>query len=281
MMQNDTHDDRVRSYFDAHAEDWSRAYKDRDESPETEVRGANDAVLGERLRLAVELTADVDPSARVLDAGCGAGPLTVALAERGHNVLAVDIAPQMLELCSADVARRGLEDKVELACGNVLEMGLEPGSFGAIYALGFLQYQEDEIASLRELLALLAPGGRLIVSGPNKRRLGNLFGLWDHVTGLRRRMARKRGAGPDELDRLLAISTHNYSPGRLRRLVTEAGFEHRATKPHGYVNYALIGPMLGTGGELALHRFFTGASRVLPLGYFANDVVVLAKRPQG
>jgi 2-polyprenyl-3-methyl-5-hydroxy-6-metoxy-1,4-benzoquinol methylase len=278
MSTDETHSDRVRTYFDTHAEEWSRAY--RAGSTDDRPRGANDVVLGERLRLALELTADRATGACVLDAGCGAGPLTVALAERGHRVTAVDLSPQMVELCRSAVAARGVRGSVELACGDVLEMGLEPASFDVVYALGFLQYQEDEVAALRGLGALLAPGGRLVVSGPNRRRIGNLLGLWDHVTGLRRRLASARGDGrPGELDQLLAISTNSYSLGRFRSLLAEAGLEHLAGRPHGYVSYALIGPTIGPGGELALHRFFTRASRVLPIGHFANDLVVLAARP--
>lgn len=270
-MSAETHNERVRSYFDSHAEDWSRAYR--------ETRGANDVVLGERLRLALELTADVEPPARVLDAGCGAGPLTVELARRGYRVVAADLSPEMVELCRDALTEADVDaTAVELACGDILGLGLEAGSFDVVYALGFLQYQEDEAAALACLRELLEPGGRLVVSGPIRRRLGNVFGLWDHVSGLRRRLSKSRP--PDELDELLTISTHTYSVGRLRRLLAAAGFEPLASRPHGFVNYALIGPRLGASGELALHRFFTSVSRVLPIDRFANDLVALAARPE-
>jgi len=278
-----SHSDRVRSYFDTHAQDWSRAYRPAPEGEPDEAssRGANDVVLAERLRLALDLTSELAPASTVLDAGCGAGPLTVELARRGHRVVAVDLSPQMIDLCQRAVVAAGVDPSVELACGDILEMGRAPKSFDAIFAMGFLQYQNDEQAALRGLRALLRPGGRLVVSGPNRRRLGNVFGLWDHVSGMRRRLSKSlRGSAADELDELLSISTNSYSIGRFRGLLTDAGFEHLTTVPHGYVNYALIGPLLGPNGELALHRFFTRVSRAAPIGHFANDLVALAARPE-
>ena len=96
------HTERVRSYFDSRAEDWSQAYR--------QPSSSNDVVLGERLRLALTLTEDVAPAASALDAGCGAGLLTVALARRGYRVTAVDLSPSMVELCRDALRGAGLPE---------------------------------------------------------------------------------------------------------------------------------------------------------------------------
>ena len=273
-MSGGDHSERVRSYFDSHAEDWSEAYR--------QPRGANDVILAERLRLALVLTENVSSNASALDAGCGAGPLTVALARRGYRVTAVDLSPRMVELCHHALAEAGIDaGSVHLSCGDSLQMELGAGPFDVIYALGFLQYQEDERQALERLLQLLRPGGRLVVSGPIGRRLGNLFGAWDLVTGARRRLEAALGRGrSQELEQLLAISNNTYSVGRLRRLLDDAGFETLALRPHGFVNYALIGPLLGADGELSLNRFFSRLARWTPIDRFANDLVALAARPE-
>ena len=268
-----THEARVRDYFDAHVEEWSRSYR--------RVVTANDVVLRERLELALELTADVAPPGRALDAGCGAGALAVELARRGLAVVATDVSPRMIDRCRETIAEAGLApDAIDLRCGDVFDTGSVEATFDVVFALGFLQYQEDELDALSRLRALLRPGGHLIVSGPIGRRLGNVFGIWDHVRRLRRRLSAPADGSTNEIERLLAVSRHTYSLGRLRRLLTDAGFETRALRPHGFVNYALIGPALGTRGELRLHRLFTRLSRWLPIGRFANDVVALARRPE-
>ena len=51
---------------------------------------------------------DTTPEDTVLDIGCGPGRITCALAERVKSVTAVDIYPEMLNYCSANVAARGL-----------------------------------------------------------------------------------------------------------------------------------------------------------------------------
>ena len=273
MSAPDHHAERVRTYFDAHAQDWSDSYQ--------RIRSANDLVLGERLRLALELTADGEPAADVLDAGCGAGPLTIELARRGARVVGVDISPRMIDLCRRSLDAAGIaRDAVTLRCGDVREMDLATASFDFVFALGFLQYQHDEHEALCRLRELLRPGGSLVISGPIRRRLGNVFGLWDHVRSLRRRLSRAtRSATHKEIDELLAISPHLYSKGRFERLLEAANLVPRESTGHGYVNYVLVGPMLGVKGELALHRFFTAVSKVVPLDRFANDLVVLARRP--
>ncbi|MFV9504026.1 MAG: magnesium protoporphyrin IX methyltransferase [Oscillochloridaceae bacterium umkhey_bin13] len=47
-----------------------------------------------------------------LDAGCGTGLLTLALAERGFAVTASDLAPQMVAATTAAVAEAGLSERV-------------------------------------------------------------------------------------------------------------------------------------------------------------------------
>ena len=181
MTGDGDHTERVRSYFDSHAEDWSQAYR--------QPLSANDVVLGERLRLALALTEDVASDAMALDAGCGAGPLTVALASRGYHVTAVDLSARMVELCRDALHEAGIDERsVHVACGDSLRMELGTGPFDVIYALGFLQYQEDERATLKRLRHLLRPGGRLVISGPIGRRVGNVFGAWNLVTNARRRV---------------------------------------------------------------------------------------------
>ena len=268
------HTERVRSYFDSHAEDWSRAYR--------QPRSANDVVLGERLGLAMTLTEDVASDASALDVGCGAGLLTVALARRGYHVTAVDLSPRMVELCRDALEGASVDQStVQLACGNCLQMELDSGPFDVIYALGLLQYQEDELATLKRLRQLLRPGGRLVISGPIGRRVGNLFGAWNLVTNARRRVEAALGGDRwKEFEQVLAISHHTYSIGRLRRLLNEAGFETLALRPHGFVNYALIGSVIGVEGELTLNRLFSRLAKWTPIGRFANDLVAMAARPE-
>src|SRR3984885_6369140 len=97
---------------------------------------------------------------RILDAGCGSGPLFAALRDRGAVVTGFDKSAGMLEL-----ARRRLGDDADL---RVAELGsplpFPDDAFDDVTASLVLHYLEDWGPALAELRRVLKPGGRLIVS---------------------------------------------------------------------------------------------------------------------
>ena len=97
---------------------------------------------------------------RILDAGCGAGPLFAALRDRGAIVTGIDKSAGMVGL-----ARRRLGDDADLQVaelGNVLPF--PDDTFDDVTASLVLHYLEDWGPALAELRRVLKPGGRLIVS---------------------------------------------------------------------------------------------------------------------
>ena len=107
----------------------------------------------------LELAGDV-AGRRILDAGCGAGPLLAALRDRGALVTGIDSSAGMLE-----VARRRLGAGADL---RVAELGrplpFPDGTFDDVTASLVLHYLEDWGPALAELRRVLKPGGRLIAS---------------------------------------------------------------------------------------------------------------------
>jgi SAM-dependent methyltransferase len=66
---------------------------------------------------------------RVLDVGCGAGRVALHLQERGHDVVATDVSPLALEVCS----RRGVRDTRLLPLARI---GSSLGRFDTIVLFG-------------------------------------------------------------------------------------------------------------------------------------------------
>ena len=97
---------------------------------------------------------------RILDAGCGSGPLAAALRDRGAVVTGVDASAGMLEL-----ARRRLGADVDLRVVDLADpLPFPDDSFDDVVASLVLHYLRDWGPTLTELRRVLKPGGRLIVS---------------------------------------------------------------------------------------------------------------------
>jgi SAM-dependent methyltransferase len=97
---------------------------------------------------------------RVLDAGCGSGPLSAALRERGATVAGFDKSAAMLKL-----ARNRLGPDADLRVADLGQpLPYPDAAFDDVIASLVLHYLEDWTAPLAELRRILRPGGRLIAS---------------------------------------------------------------------------------------------------------------------
>lgn len=97
---------------------------------------------------------------RILDAGCGSGPLFAALRDRGAVVSGFDASAGMLEL-----ARRRLGDDADLRMADLgSPLPYADDTFDDVMAALVLHYLEDWGPALAELRRVLKPGGRLIVA---------------------------------------------------------------------------------------------------------------------
>src|SRR5690349_6958701 len=107
----------------------------------------------------VALAGDVT-GRRILDAGCGAGPLAARLRDRGAVVSGFDSSPAMVAL-----ARKRLGDDVDLRVAALGEpLPYADGSFDDVVSSLVLHYLEDWGPALTELRRVLRPGGRLIAA---------------------------------------------------------------------------------------------------------------------
>jgi SAM-dependent methyltransferase len=95
--------------------------------------------------------------AKVLDAPCGAGALTLALTEAGLDAWGVDLT---------DEAEAALGDHFVRA--NLSETLPWPASsFDAIFSTEGIEHLENRFAFLREAHRVLKPGGILLLTTPN------------------------------------------------------------------------------------------------------------------
>jgi SAM-dependent methyltransferase len=139
-------DARAIATYDAMAEDYETGDKPYNALYE---RPAIKAMLG-------------DPAGRrVLDVGCGSGPLAAWLADRGADVVGFDGSAEMVRL-----ARERDIDRAEFHHADLRRRldFLDDDSFDLAVASLVLHYLRDWVPPLRELSRVLRPGARLVVS---------------------------------------------------------------------------------------------------------------------
>ncbi len=144
-----------------------------------------------------------ETGSRILDAGCGAGGMTGALAAsegRDGSVVALDIAPAHLAATRALVAATPVAAAVTYVQGSVDALPFDDGSFDLIWCSHIVHGQPDQLATVAGLRRLLAPGGRLALREDVQWRR-----LFPHDVGL--------GAPGLEL-RILAQQTREFDAWR-------------------------------------------------------------------
>ena len=105
---------------------------------------------------------------RVLEIGCGTGYYTRWLAERGLDVVAMDLSPNMVEQ-----ARLRCPDSVSLAVGNcedpasALAPGLVGAGFDFIVGVNTFSYYPNKKTALANYRELLRDDGRLVLLDVN------------------------------------------------------------------------------------------------------------------
>lgn len=119
--------------------------------------------LGRPQRAIVELAEAGRIVGSVLDAGCGTGEHALYLAERGHDVVGVDLAPRAIELGRAKAAERGIA--VDLRVWDALRVDELGRTFDTTIDVGMFHTLSDEERPryARSLHAALAPDGRAFV----------------------------------------------------------------------------------------------------------------------
>ena len=118
-----------------------------------------------KVTAAVLDAAGVTPDAQVVDLGCGTGQISLPLAMRGAQVLAVDVSSAMVRRLQSEAQRLGVTRLEGLAL-PIEELALPEESVDLVvssYALHHLR-DADKARLVSAAFCWLRPGGRLVVA---------------------------------------------------------------------------------------------------------------------
>ncbi|MCU0491695.1 MAG: magnesium protoporphyrin IX methyltransferase [Chloroflexaceae bacterium] len=179
--------DQLRSYFNGIGfERWSAIYGDSElSSVRRTIRAGHDAMLAQaeswlRQRFAVPATGTT-----ALDAGCGTGLFSLALARMGFTVAAVDIAPQMAAAAQARLRQAGF---AEQATCSAADLETVDGQFSVVACFDVLiHYPAEGFESLCTHLARRCDDTLLLTYAPYSPLLATLHRIGGYFPKSQRR----------------------------------------------------------------------------------------------
>jgi 2-polyprenyl-3-methyl-5-hydroxy-6-metoxy-1,4-benzoquinol methylase len=159
---------QVDAHFDAKTSLWKEIYARKDVY----------AVIHQHrqaLTLALIDRLDLPAGTPALEVGCGAGLMTVALAQRGFQVEATDSSPAMVEATRGGVDAANLSSRVTATYADAHSLEFDDREFRLVVSLGVIPWLHSPLKALAEMARVLEPGGHLIVNADNRRRLNHLL----------------------------------------------------------------------------------------------------------
>lgn len=123
----------------------------------------------------------------VLDAACGVGRHSLALAGKGFDVTGIDFNPTYLKQARQKAKRQGLKVRFEQA--QLADLRAYAGTFDLVTNLftsfGYYSAARQNENALRQMVACLKPGGRLAIELLPRETLTGIFHpqAWQTVPG--------------------------------------------------------------------------------------------------
>lgn len=119
------------------------------------------------------ITTGLAPGMKALDAGCGPGVITAAIADvvgRQGSVLGIDLHAQRLEEARAHCAPL---PQCSFLQGDVRKLELPENTFDYVWCQFVMEYLSQPAEAVAELIRVTRPGGRLVVSDVDALGLHN------------------------------------------------------------------------------------------------------------
>lgn len=156
-----------------------------------------------------------EPGARVLDVGCGVGQVVARLTDAGFEAYGVDVSEPNIARAKQFCPRCQSYDGRKLP--------FEDWYFASVGALNVLEHVEEPEAFIAELVRVVRPAGKVVLSSPNffrvfgfrdyhskMRGVGNKLKNWKRLREKRRQM--RADPASVRFDRMTPIVKEPFTP---------------------------------------------------------------------
>ena len=266
----------VNTHFQNTAAYWKQVY---------EGHGLSAIIYQQRrdkvLQMVDRLALHADSQA--LEVGCGAGVTSVALAQCGFHVEAVDSVAAMIDLTRQAADHAGVSARVKPSICDVNALAFPDNAFDLLLAIGVIPWVQSPETVLRQMARVVKPGGYLIVSSENLWQLHHvldpllnplLAGLRPRVGDLLRRLRLRKP--------LAAPRHHSCSNRAFDRMLAALNLEKLESLTVGFGPFSLaFCKVLPESTGVALHRKLQAlADADFPvLRSAGSNYIVLARKP--
>ena len=104
---------------------------------------------------------------RILDLGCGTGPFTGKIIQKGYQCLATDYSIDILKIAQGKM--KCFDDKIpSLIQSDAQYIPFADESFDVIICLGMISYVPERSQAISEIMRILKPGGSLYLTFRNR-----------------------------------------------------------------------------------------------------------------
>jgi len=211
----------VCSTHNVKGQDWYQADEVAEEYEDVRFSGGGELIDRREKEAVLSALGPIEEGHRVLEVACGTGRFTTMLADRGADIVGLDISREMLEQGRQNAAESGLSDTVEFVRGDASRLPFPDGHFDSVVAMRFFHLMDDPVPFTRELRRVSAD--QVFFDTFNSRSLRTLY-TW-----------------------LLPMGSRLYSERQVVNMLraadlTLAGEEHDFVLPYGFYR-ELPGPV--------------------------------------